>query len=116
MFNFAIFCYSWFRSWVVLYVYILDLLIVLNKKLLADIMNQSKLLNMMLSANISNCFNRVIYPITGMAYEYFELLLDFIILFFIIIQEMEIYLLTLCGISTSSYTRESLAFSRINIR
>ena len=37
----------------------LALHVAVNKKLLADITNQSKLLNIMISANVSNYFNRV---------------------------------------------------------
>ena len=42
--------------------------IALNKKLLADIFNQSKLLYIMISMGASNYFDRVAYPVTRMIY------------------------------------------------
>ena len=40
--------------------------ITLNKKLLMDISNQSKVPNITISATASNCFNKVVHPIAGM--------------------------------------------------
>ena len=73
--------------------------IALNKKLLADIANKNKLPSIITSADTSNCFERVAYLMAGIICQYFELPLDYIILFFTIIQGIEIYLLTLFGIS-----------------
>ena len=62
--------------------------ITLNKKLLVDILNQSKLPNITISTDASNCFDRVVYPIAGTTYQYFGLPLDFVISFFTIIQKI----------------------------
>ena len=74
------------------------LYVVLNKKLLDDIVNQFKLLYIAISASTSNCFDRVAYPLSDLVYQHFRLLLDFIVIFFIIMQNIEMYLLTLFGL------------------
>ena len=42
--------------------------VALNKKLIVDISNQSKLPSITVSTNASNYFDRVAHPITGMIY------------------------------------------------
>ena len=56
--------------------------IALNKKLLEDIVNQNKLPNIIVSADTSNCYNRIVYLIASMICHHFGLLLDFVIIFF----------------------------------
>ena len=61
---------------------ILAIHVALNKKLLVDIVNQNKLTNIIVSADASNYFDRVIHLMAGMIYQYFGLSVDFVITFF----------------------------------
>ena len=76
---------------------------VINKKLLADIANQIKLLHVTNSVDVSNYFDRVTYLFVGMVFQYFGLLVDFVISFFNTIQEIRMYLITVFRTSTQFY-------------
>ena len=78
--------------------------IVINKKIMADIANQSKLSHIIISADTSNCFDRVAYSISAMTCYYFGLPHNYISIVFYTIQNIEMYLITLYGISDSFYT------------
>ena len=62
--------------------------VALNKKLQADIANQNKLPSIIVSADTSNCFDRVAQLTAGMICQHFGLPLDFVITFFDTIQNM----------------------------
>ena len=78
--------------------------IVINKKLIADIANQSKTLHAIISIDASNYFNSIAYSISSLIYHHFGLPESYISTFFITIQNMQIYLVTACSISNTFYT------------
>ena len=80
----------------------------INKKLLVDIANQSRLPYATVSADVSNCFDRVAHPILALSCSHFGLSKHYIEAFFTIIQQMKIYLLTAHGISSTFYTSTHL--------
>ena len=75
-----------------------------NKKLIVDISNQTKLLNATISADASNYFDRVIYLFAGLTCQYFRLERNYVQIFFCMIEEMKMYLLTSFRVSNHFYT------------
>ena len=78
--------------------------ITVNKKLMADISNQSKTPHAIVSADTSNCFNRVAYLISALSCMHFSLKENYIQTFFETIQNIKMYLLTTHGLSDTYYT------------
>jgi len=75
-----------------------------------DISNQSKVPNITISANASNYFNQIAYPIAGAACQYFRLQKDYTVTLFKAIQSIEIFLITVHRLSESSYSRDDKKF------
>ena len=78
--------------------------IIINKKLIADISNQSKTPHTIVSADASNYFDHIAHPITSMACHRFGLPLSYLIILFKTIQSMNMFLTTAHKLSTTSYS------------
>ena len=78
--------------------------LVVNKKLISNIVNQHKKPSIIISTDISNCFDHIAHSITSMAYHHFRLPLPYLFTLFKTIKSMNIFLTTVHGISTSSYS------------
>ena len=85
--------------------------IVLNKKLVSDIANQSKKPTVVVSADASNCYDQIMHPIASLTCQHFGLNLEYLLLLFGIIQILKMYLRTSFGLSMQFYTgTKSLPF------
>ena len=78
--------------------------VAINKKLIADIANQSKTLHAIISIDASNYFNSIAHSISSLIYHHFGLPESYISTFFTTIQNMQIYLVTAYIISNTFYT------------
>ena len=83
--------------------------ITINKKLMADTANQTKLLYAIISANTLNYFDRVAHPFASLTYLHFGLSPNYVKTFFQIIEEIKMYLMTLYGVLKLYYTDSTLS-------
>ena len=56
--------------------------VALNKKLVYNIGNQQKKLIVVVSADATNCYNRIAHPILSIAYQHFGLQLEYLLTLF----------------------------------
>jgi len=66
-----------------------------------------QILHAIISVDISNFFNQVAYPYTGLVFQQFGLSIEYITTFFNTIQDIKMYLLTLFRILTNYYSGSS---------
>ena len=78
--------------------------VAINKKLITDIANQRKLPQVIISADATNYFNRVAHPYSGIVCQHFGLLLSYVSIFFEMIQQIIMYLITSYGVSNNFYS------------
>ena len=78
--------------------------IAVNKKLIADISNQTKISHAIVLADTSNCFDCVAYLILALTCKYFKLADSYIQTFFDTIQNMKMYLMIAHSLSNIFYT------------
>ena len=78
--------------------------ITVNKKLITDITNQAKTPHAIISADTSNCVDRVAHLIAVLVCSYFILLNEYAETFFTTIQSIRMYLLIAYRVSLSFYT------------
>ena len=74
-----------------------------NKKLITNISNQSKIPYAIILADASNYFDRVTHLILALSCMHFGLKENYIQTFFEMIQNMKMYLLTTHGLSDTYY-------------
>ena len=80
----------------------------LSKKLIADIANQEKYLTIVISADTTNYYDRISYPIAGIAYRLYILSIEYLAILFRTIQAMQMHLHTSFGISNYHYSETKL--------
>ena len=78
--------------------------IAINKKLQVYIVNQNKLLSIIISTDALNYFDRVAHPTVGMICQYFGLPINFVTTFFNTIQNIQMYLMIAYGLSNNFYS------------
>ena len=81
--------------------------IILEKKLISNISNQIKLPIIMISANTTNCFDRMAHPFAAITCRHFGLQIKYILILFLSIQSIRMYLKISFSILTSYYTGTS---------
>ena len=72
-----------------------------------DIKNQLKQPTITISANATNCFDRMAYPFAALACRYFRLQVEYIMILFKSIQIIRMYLMTCFRVSSLYYTETS---------
>ena len=75
----------------------------INKKVFSDISNQKKASSVVISADTTNCYNRIAHPFTSLTAQYFRVQLSYLLVLFKAIQNMKIFLKISYRILTSSY-------------
>ena len=74
--------------------------IALNKKLVCDIGNQQKKPTVMVSADATNYYDRIAHSILSMAYQHFDLQLEYLLTLFRTMQTIKMFLHTSFSISS----------------
>ena len=78
--------------------------VALNKKLIADISNQIKSPSIVMSADATNCYDRVAHPFASLTAQHFGVQLSYVRVLLTAIQQMNMFLRTSFGISSSCYS------------
>jgi len=81
--------------------------VALNKKLIADIANQVKAPSIVISADATNCYDRVAHPFASLTAQHFGVQTCYIVLLLKAIQRMNMHLQTSFGTSKTSYSGTS---------
>ena len=80
----------------------------LNKKLITDIANQAKSLSIVVSADATDCYDRVAYPFTSLTAQHFGVQINYILVLLKAIQNMTIHIQTAYEVLSSAYSRYDL--------
>ena len=81
----------------------------MNKKLIADISNQVKSPSIVISADATNCHDRVTHPFASLTVQHFGVQLNYVLVLLKATQNMLMHLQTAHGFSASAYSRTTIA-------
>ena len=82
----------------------LAIYIVSNKKLVLDITNKEKRPTIVISVDITNCYDWIVYPRVSLTCQHFGLSLEYLLLLFGIMKSLKMFLRTSYRVSSKFYT------------